>query len=218
MKIYFASFFIGMLLFRYILLSGLILVMAGPISSHSLWSMIDIERSVVNSGENNTKTISWNKYRKLKPDDFQARKTRSNKGTAATTASGFGFNITNNNGDISGSIFVKFYMGDSWWNPDNNSSRRRQLILEHEQVHFDICEIFGRKLYKEILNLKSKNQLNSRNLDKLHRKLEKEYHQYQDKYDDDTDHSLNQNAQQRWNSMIKKELKKLEKFADYHSF
>jgi len=170
------------------------------------------------SGKSKNNTITWNKYRKLKTSDFQAKRSRGNKNTAATTASAFGFNITDKNGHISGNIFVRFYKDDSWWNPENETSRRKQLILKHEQLHFDICELYGRKLYREIMKLKSKNQLNSRNLDRLHKRLEKEYHHFQDLYDKETDHSLNADAQRKWNKKVDKELRALDKYSGYHSF
>lgn len=204
-----------------ILLSITFLLLQLPASGNNGCGIIISENTISHtspSGKSKSNTITWNKYRKLKITDFQARRSRSNKNTAATTASAFGFNITDKNGQITGNIFVKFYKEDSWWNPENENSRRKQIILKHEQLHFDICELFGRKLYREILKLKSKNHLNSRSLDRLHKRLEKEYHHYQDLYDKETDHSLNAEAQKKWNSKVDKELRSLDKYSNYHSF
>lgn len=171
------------------------------------------------SGNRKTEnTITWNKYYKLKPSDFQGKKNRSYKGTAAITASSFGFSIVDDNGTISGSIFVKFYKDDSWWNPENNGSTREREILEHEQLHFDITELYGRKLYKEILKLKTTKKLNNHTVEKVYNKIEKEYHQYQDDYDRDTSHSLNKKEQAKWEKKVKSELNEYSEYANYHHF
>jgi uncharacterized protein YcgL (UPF0745 family) len=171
------------------------------------------------SGNRNTEnTISWNKYYKLKPSDFQGKKNRNYKGTAAITASSFGFSIVDDNGNISGNIFVRFYRDDSWWNPDNNNSNRVKEILDHEQLHFDITELFGRKLYKEILKLKSNNKLNNKTVERVYKTIEKQYHNYQDDYDRDTAHSLNKNEQAEWEKRISSELEQYSGYSDYHQF
>ena len=91
-------------------------------------------------------------------------------------------------------------------------------MLAHEQLHFDICELFGRKLYKEILVLRDSGKLNNRTIKRLHSKLKKQYSNYQDKYDNETEHSINQVEQLKWNSRICKELESMTMYSDYHSF
>ena len=85
-------------------------------------------------------------------------------------------------------------------------------------MHFDICELFGRKLYKELLSLRSRDKLNSRIIDRLHSKLEKQYSNYQDKYDKETEHSIDRAEQRKWNKKVKEELNSMKKYSNYHSF
>ncbi len=158
--------------------------------------------------------IEWRSDSRLKYSDFKAEDKGSPGFAIATTSSAFGYSITDTDGDISGSIYVRFYCEESWWNPNF----RLDEVLDHEQLHFDICELFGRKLYKEVLTLRSMGSLNKKAMHRLHRKLEKQYGNYQDLYDKQTDHSTNGDAQRKWNKKIKDELEALSAYADYHRF
>ena len=158
--------------------------------------------------------IEWNKNVKLKYADFKATSKGSPGLAVATTSSAFGYSITDSGGEISGNIFVRFYCEESWWNPDFKLDE----VLEHEQLHFDICELFGRKLYKEVLELRDEAKLNKRAIQRIQSKFEKQYADYQDLYDKETDHSTIGNEQRKWNRKVKNELDDLEEYSDYHSF
>lgn len=162
--------------------------------------------------------IKWSENVKLVQSDFKSKKKHLGINTAAITATSFGFEITNINGSITGSIYVEFFSSDSWWNPKMRNIENKDFILKHEQLHFDICELYGRKLYKEILKLKKKNSLNSKTIEKLYKNIEKEYKKFQDKYDAETNHSINKTAQLRWNELIDKKLNEYKKYKNYHSF
>lgn len=158
--------------------------------------------------------IEWQSGIKLKYEDFKARGKGSPGFAVATTASAFGYSITNENGNISGSIFVRFYCNDSWWNPEYILDD----VLKHEQLHFDICELFGRKLFKEVLDLGNKGRLNQKTIQQVQTKFEKQYDDYQDLYDKQTDHSTNGKEQRRWNQKVKQALDDYAEYANYHDF
>ena len=158
--------------------------------------------------------IDWNKDIKLKYTDFKATSKDGPGFAVATTSSAFGYSIIDRGGEISGSIYVRFYCEESWWNPDFMLDE----VLEHEQLHFDICELFGRKLYKEVLELRKSGKINKWSIDKIQSKYEKQYSDYQDLYDKETDHSTNGDEQRKWNKKIKKELNELSDYSDYQHF
>ena len=162
--------------------------------------------------------IDWQSGLKLKQADFKAIIMNGHKSAVATTASAFGYSITDYDGEISGSIYVRFYCNESWWNPDFIKYESIDYVLAHEQLHFDICELFGRKLYKEIMSLRNSGRLNEKTINRLHSKLEKQYSNYQNKYDKDTEHSINKAEQRKWNKQVREELNAMAKFSNYHSF
>lgn len=158
--------------------------------------------------------IDWKSDVKLKYSDFKADEKGSPGFAVATTSSAFGYSITDYGGEISGSVFVVFYCDKSWWNPDFMLNE----VLEHEQLHFDICELFGRKLYQEILKLRSTNRLSIHNINKAYSKLDKQYSSYQDKYDQETDHSTNGHQQRIWNKKVKRQLAAMSSYSNYKNF
>ena len=83
-------------------------------------------------------------------------------------------------------------------------------LLNHEQTHFDIAELFVRKARKEIFEVKkfvSEEEVDS--IVNHFLKVEQDYHQL---YDDETGFSKNKEAQRKWEKRVKEELEALEKF------
>ncbi len=167
---------------------------------------------------NDKNIIPWDNNRKLKQTDFRAKRKKVSGFAVATTASAFGYSITDNDGEITGNIYVQFYCKDSWWNPEFKNDENRGEILIHEQLHFDICELYGRKLFKEVLRLRRHGDLDFDSITKLSERLENEHSEYQDKYDHETNHSINTVEQKKWNKRIKKQLEEFEEYSNYSSF
>src|SRR5262245_28782263 len=88
---------------------------------------------------NTGKRLGWNDY-KSKPD------TRSE--AAASTATYLGINYSISGSSFSYKITCSFSKNKSW------GRYKTDYILSHEQGHFDITEIFARKLNKKISEYK----------------------------------------------------------------
>jgi hypothetical protein len=87
-------------------------------------------------------------------------------------------------------------------------------LLAHEQLHFDITELFARKLRQEMVEFdfeKSKDVKSD--LQALYKKMEMERALMQKKFDVETRHSMNEAAQLEWQKLVKEELKWLEQFS-----
>jgi len=87
-------------------------------------------------------------------------------------------------------------------------------VLAHEQNHFDIVELFARRLRKQVgamvfLNLKDA----QKKVETMYSIASKEMDLYQDKYDTETDGSMNGDGQRKWNKKIADELSELEDHA-----
>lgn len=156
-------------------------------------------------------TISWSNEYKLQWSDFQGEIVTS-EDAAASTASGltFGYSLSNTGNTIDSfesKVQAYFYPKKSWYLPEKANAH----ILGHEQLHFDITELFARKFRKSLQevsltgNIKNKLQI-------LHSSINKELYQLQRVYDDETNHSINKEAQKQWELVIAEELKKLDDF------
>jgi hypothetical protein len=158
--------------------------------------------------------IEWSPDVKLKWSDFKAKNRVSKSFSVATSTCGFGYDGIVRGDEIILNVYVHFYCYESWKNPDYHMND----VLQHEQLHFDICELYGRKFYKEIQRLKTKNQFNEKSLESLYNSLVKEYDAFQDLYDAETGHSTKTMKQLEWNNRIAAELNLLEGFANYREF
>lgn len=82
--------------------------------------------------------------------------------------------------------------------------------LEHEQLHFDICELFTRKIIRQFNYLK-KNKVGSSSIKKTVNKMVDSAIIYlQNKYDSETDYGRNLKLQKKWKLYLKSELVKFE--------
>src|SRR5580704_14365013 len=87
--------------------------------------------------------IDWDANRKLKWDDFMAAPDK-NSPNAAETSSTIKFDYSYNGRELKYHIACQFDKKKSWVRV------KTDYILSHEQGHFDIAEIFARKLNKSL--------------------------------------------------------------------
>lgn len=161
------------------------------------------------SGEENG-AIEWHAKRKLVWDDFKG-KTPSNSQNHAQSWVGidfFGKCVANK---FVFEVTAVFNMDSSWVVEYKNTER----LLKHEQGHFDIAEIFARKLRKRLGEIKQPCS-NMDNTELLIQKLTKNNKirllSEQDDYDRETRHGSRKNRQKKWQEKISNRLKSLEKY------
>ena len=158
--------------------------------------------------------IDWVPGYRLKWSDFKSYEKKSPGFAIATSTCGFGYEAEEENGEIRVNVYVRFFCYESWRMP----GMKMKDVLKHEQLHFDICELYGRRYYAEILQLRKNGGLTFESLDKTLDRLREEYERVQDRYDLETDHSTNTEAQHRWERMVVEELKRMDHFAAYKEF
>lgn len=156
-------------------------------------------------------SIQWSENQKLTWDDFLGQ-PNSNSDAAAVTSSGivFGYKMSQVNNTIE-SITIQasahFYPEKSWVKLNQASAH----ILGHEQLHFDITELFTRKLRKETNEIAPSENAHQI-LDAVHARIVKELHAMQNLYDNETDFSRNYENQVLWEERIKMELEQLKDY------
>ena len=153
-------------------------------------------------------TIPWAKDRKLIWDDFKG-KPDSGSPNAAMTDSGFGFSSGNYIHDsVPLTITNCFDKNKSWVKKKQETDE----LLAHEQCHFDITELFTRKLKKQLLAAKFKNKTFEKAMHDLYEKNSKEWHDYQNLYDKETNHSKITDKQLEWEQKVAKDLSELDEY------
>ncbi|HUR31447.1 MAG TPA: DUF922 domain-containing protein, partial [Saprospiraceae bacterium] len=109
-------------------------------------------------------------------------------------------------------ISARFHPQESWTRYPK--LRNPTHALNHEKRHFDICEIYARKIRQRI----SETHFTRRNLNTqlktIFSGLTKEHSAAQSMYDNETDHSIDPAQQALWNKEIDRQLSDLAGYAD----
>ena len=152
--------------------------------------------------------IEWSAARKLTWDDFKATPNPASS-NAALTSSSINIEFGYDNTGLDYSIKCSFDKTKSWVRIKND------VVLGHEQGHFDLAEVHARKLYKAMKEYKFNLQTVSNDVNKIYADIMKLHAETQNKYDQETDYSRNKVKQDEWQEKIEDELKGLDKFASY---
>src|SRR5438552_4474997 len=89
--------------------------------------------------------IVWNKNRQLTWNDYKGKPQK--RFAAASTVYSMGRKVLKEkDGTVAARIQAYFYCNDSW----KKSDWINDEVLKHEQKHFDIVELFSRKIRKQV--------------------------------------------------------------------
>lgn len=161
------------------------------------------------------KQINWSESRKLEWEDFRAENEPHAYNATALTYCGIEFGVSALTSLYASNTkyIVKciFYPEKSWVTTD--TAQRTDDVLKHEQIHFDLCEVYARRLYKELTDTKI-NAFNMENANAIYKRIMTEYEDRQYKYDDETHKATNAEMQEKWNNDIAHELEELKEYAD----
>lgn len=151
------------------------------------------------------KRFSWTEDRKLAWDDFKGGVPgRATQKTAAETSCGIAIetNTVRGNNPVRIYVFNTFVTDASWVRPEHMTA----AILKHEQGHFDICELYTRKMRERFSTAK----LDFNNMQQLIREIYNsvmtDYAKRQQEYEAATQHGVVDEAQAKWSEQIAKEL------------
>lgn len=147
-------------------------------------------------------------------DDFKAPPSSDSPYHANTNAGmSYGWNIRQENGDIElqYEVLCFFNPNSSWVRPESKT----EYLLQHEQLHFDITELYARKLRKKLAEVKPQHLKRDprQHLNQLYEAIMKEKTLTQAKFDRETKHSINREAEVRWRGYVKREMNKYKKFS-----
>ncbi|MCW3806469.1 DUF922 domain-containing protein [Plebeiibacterium marinum] len=87
-------------------------------------------------------------------------------------------------------------------------------LLEHEQYHFDLCELYARKIRETYDSLLKTNNTNILKYTEVFERLDEEHFLEQSRYDVETNHGADKSEQKMWETYIEEELMSLNTYAD----
>lgn len=147
----------------------------------------------------------WNANRKLTWADFKG-KIPPAANPAATTASGISYkysaNLIHHEVHLDFEVNAFFYPNESWYKPDVCDD----LILSHEQLHFDIAELFARQMREKLAKTSFSDNVKAE-IREIYKNTLQELRKFQERYDWETNFSRNREKQLEWNKKIAQALR-----------
>jgi len=160
----------------------------------------------------NEETITWSQHDKLQWGNFEGDPDYSSD-VVAITASGITYGLsskTYSNSDkieYTTKVMAQFYPEKSWYLKE----RVNDTVLGHEQLHFDISELFARKFRKRIQETKFTKNI-QQEIGQIYDQINEELRDMQNAYDAGSDYSRDYEGQVKWQKLIARELKKYDNY------
>jgi hypothetical protein len=152
--------------------------------------------------------ISWTTDRLLTWDDFKCEpKTGTDAVASTSTSLGIAYQLVD--GQLTYDVSCNFSKVKSW------GSMKTDYILAHEQGHFDITEIYARKLHEALKNYKFSKRTFKKDIGEIYQSIVSQKESMQKTYDGETDHSRDRKVQYEWLEKIQTMLDETSEYAAY---
>ena len=143
-------------------------------------------------------TLRWSKDYKLTWEDFQGVADSSSLGGAATVSGIQYKSLHKDDTSIVLKTYSLFYTKESW----EKLQYRTKESLKHEQGHFDITELYARKLSKAFASYKYCKTTVENDLNDIFSYYFKQMNKCHEKYDNETANHRNVVKQKEWDKKI----------------
>ena len=151
--------------------------------------------------------LEWNEKRKLTWSDFKGKPNKLSRNEALTDSGmSIGLSCDDKNSEVTIECF--FDPKKSWV-----KNGKSDYLLAHEQLHFDITELFVRKLRRKIDQLGNDCQKLNDYIEEYYNNNYNAFVAYQHAYDSESKHSLNKEKQAYWEKKVARELEQLKPYA-----
>lgn len=155
-----------------------------------------------------TKYIIWNEGQPITWNDYTLLSdSESRSGSYALTAVTHSIRGGIENGKPNFQVFVLFKKEDSW-----TSDNTDMALFAHEKLHFDIAELYGRKLRKQIEAMGNQGETDLKVYRKRIKLLLNEFNRKSQEYDRETKHGESVSKQIEWKEFILFELNRLNEY------
>lgn len=156
--------------------------------------------------------ITWSASRPLTIADFQGRPGPSDR-LAALTSAEIKAGAACRDFVFTGTVQATFDPKTSWF---RNPTTATANLLRHEQMHFDITEVYARLLRQKLVVFQAKANCNKLQpaFNNLTKGVYAEWSREQNRYDAETNHGLNAAKQDYWEKQTQIKLTQLQAFAE----
>lgn len=156
--------------------------------------------------------ITWKEGEKLNWSNFKsAVNKKNNSDVVAYTHCGWQYSVVKSTNPQAGvEIVIETIFNE--WKSWKDVKRINDYVLLHEQKHFDIAEVYARKLRKEVAEKIKTSGDYERNFKAIYNRIYNEYRDFQISYDRDTKHGMDKEKQAKYNNVVTEELENLKSY------
>lgn len=155
-----------------------------------------------------SEVIPWTNEQRLDWNDFLSEPVRGTDAVASTSTS-LGISYQLSDGQLVYHITCSFNKEKSW------TLLKTGYILSHEQGHFDITEIFARKLNEALQQYQFNRRTFKKDINRIYQSVVQQKENFQKKYDEATDHSRKRKEQYDWCDTIDHLLAETQPYSNY---
>ena len=148
--------------------------------------------------------MTWKAEKPLQWEDFTGVVDSSSEFSAATSAGitySYRYTKINNTYSFKFDVAASIDKNKSW----TKLNKQTPELLRHEQVHFDLAELYSRQLLEEFTSHKFTNNYKEE-IKQITDTVFQELTNSQLKYDEETNHGRKEEKQQEWEAYIKRQL------------
>ncbi|GGF23767.1 DUF922 domain-containing protein [Hymenobacter cavernae] len=154
-------------------------------------------------------TFTWSANRPLTWADFKSKPTPSDR-LAALTSANIDVQAACQDFKFASTVRAIFIPTESWV---RDPSKATPNLLRHEQLHFDITELYARKLRQKISLAKFDCEHLQPRFKNMSNAVFAEWQREEARYDQETNHGLTTDRQRGWEVNIQNQLNQLAQFA-----
>ncbi|WP_017732450.1 DUF922 domain-containing protein [Nafulsella turpanensis] len=144
--------------------------------------------------------LIWQPSRLLHWNDFRGEPEATDKIHGAVTYAGLDVELEDER-PMRFSVVAVFDRQRSWVQPE----RKDDLLLAHEQLHFDIAAVYALKLEKKLNSLA--NKWDRKGIKSVIADYQQAQLKAQEQYDEESLHGIRQEQQQAWRKLVDRELR-----------
>ena len=154
--------------------------------------------------------LHWSASRPLVLADFKGR-PRAGEAHAALTSATIVAQVACRSNQFSGHVQAAFDPTLSWVRDPATITPK---LLRHEQLHFDITEVYARRLRQKLAGVRIPCADLGPTFERLSKGVYADWEKAEDQYDRDTNHGLQPAQQAQWEALVRQQLSELAAFAE----
>jgi len=152
-------------------------------------------------------SLDWSSNRRLTWDDFQ-KDADVNDPLHALASTNIAVQATCKNNQMVFDVKCQFSINESW-----SKNKSSEELLHHEQLHFDLTEVYARLLRQKLSQQKSLCSGDKTKFKAVVNKVFADWQKAQQRYDNESRHGLDDVKQEFWTNEVAAQLQTLEAFA-----